>query len=44
MRTLDSVIQDFGRNKEGGITHRRPFLNLKHSAGYFNWHEKKCYA
>jgi len=44
MRTLDSVIQDFGKNKEGGVNHRRPFLNLKNSAGYFKWHENKCYA
>jgi len=29
MKSLESVIQDFGTNKEGGITHRRPFSNLK---------------
>ena len=29
MKSLESVIQDFGTNKEAGITHRRPFSNLK---------------
>ena len=44
MRTLDSIIQDFEKNKEGGLSHRRPFLNLKNARGYFNWQESKCYA
>ncbi|WP_262885531.1 hypothetical protein [Christiangramia aestuarii] len=44
MRTLDSIIQDFEKNKEGGLSHRRPFLNLKTSRAYFNWQETRCYA
>ena len=44
MRTLDSIIQNFGTKKEGGVNHRRPFLNQKNSASYFKWYEKQCYA
>ncbi|SDR80869.1 hypothetical protein [Gramella sp. MAR_2010_147] len=35
MKSLDSILQDFGNSKEG-ITHRRPFLNLKETNAYIN--------
>ncbi len=40
MRNLESIIQDFGISNEVGIHHRRPFLNLKNSAGRFKSHEQ----
>lgn len=44
MRTLDSIIQDFGSSKEGGLTHRRPFLNLKSSTIHLNWYHQGQFA
>jgi len=43
MKSLDSIIQDFGTNKEGGLTHRRPFLNLKNSGEHFNGYSRRAY-
>ncbi|WP_300438125.1 hypothetical protein [Christiangramia sp.] len=46
MKSLDSIIQDFGTSKEGGLTHRRPFLNLKDTCGHghINWYSRRTYA
>ncbi|MDR5590195.1 hypothetical protein [Christiangramia sp. SM2212] len=44
MKSLDSIIQDFGTSKEGGLTHRRPFLNLKETSGHINWYSRRTYA
>ncbi|MDX1544755.1 MAG: hypothetical protein R3214_12495 [Christiangramia sp.] len=44
MRTLDSIIQDFGSSKEGGLTHRRPFLNLKDPSIHLNWYDYRQIA
>ncbi|WP_262710768.1 hypothetical protein [Christiangramia sabulilitoris] len=44
MRNLDSIIQDLETTRQGGVTHRRPFLNLKSSRGYIKWQENRCYA
>ncbi|WP_262914746.1 hypothetical protein [Christiangramia lutea] len=44
MRTLESVIQDFENQKGNGVTHRRPFLNLRSPDVYLKWHEKSFYA
>ncbi|WP_279344053.1 hypothetical protein [Gramella jeungdoensis] len=44
MRTLDSIIQDFGSSKEGGLSHRRPFLNLKSTTIHLNWYNQKQIA
>ncbi|WP_262489191.1 hypothetical protein [Christiangramia forsetii] len=43
MTSLDSIIQDFGTNKEGGLTHRRPFLNLKASTKHSNYYSRQSY-
>ncbi|WP_255749831.1 hypothetical protein [Christiangramia crocea] len=44
MRTLDSIIQDFGSSKEGGLTHRRPFLNLKNPTIHLHWYHQRQFA
>ncbi|MGA8854539.1 MAG: hypothetical protein WB492_10225 [Christiangramia sp.] len=44
MRTLDSIIQDFGSSKEGGITHRRPFLNVRNNSCDMKWSDRGYYA
>ncbi|WP_278248295.1 hypothetical protein [Gramella sp. KN1008] len=44
MRTLDSIIQDFGTGNEAGITNRRPFLNLKNSTIHLNWYNNRQIA
>ncbi|WP_262489261.1 hypothetical protein [Christiangramia portivictoriae] len=31
MTSLESNLQVFGNERAGGITHRRPFLNIKSS-------------
>jgi hypothetical protein len=41
MRTLESNIQDFANELEGGATHRRPFLNLRDSIRQIKWYDCK---
>ncbi|WP_262904321.1 hypothetical protein [Christiangramia sediminis] len=44
MKSLDSIIQDFGSSKEGGLTHRRPFLNLKETTRHISEYSRRTYA
>ena len=44
MRNLGNIIQDLGYiTKTKGLTHRRPFQNLKNSIAYSKWHATKLY-
>lgn len=44
MKTLESIIQDFGPGKDGGLTHRRPFLNLKNSTNRSRWYNRRKFT
>ncbi|APU69954.1 MAG: hypothetical protein ABGW91_14690 [Christiangramia sp.] len=35
MSAFENIIQDFDTIRENGLTHRRPFLNLKNATGRY---------
>ncbi|MFZ0488609.1 MAG: hypothetical protein WBV11_03915 [Salegentibacter sp.] len=41
MGTLEEIIQNFGGMKEGGLTHRRPFLNIRNSEARACWYNRR---
>ncbi len=43
MATLESIIETYNVVKEGNLTHRRHFLNLKSSARD-NWYNRRRYG
>ncbi|WP_424494413.1 hypothetical protein [Salinimicrobium sp. GXAS 041] len=43
MTTLEHVIENYNVIKEGGITHRRHFMNQK-SSQRNTWYNRKRYA
>ncbi|MGB8376755.1 MAG: hypothetical protein WCE57_15650 [Salegentibacter sp.] len=44
MKTLESIIQHFGTTKEGGLTHRRTFLNVKQVDTRNSWYNRRKFA
>ena len=44
MKTLESIIQNFEPGKEGGLTHRRPFLNVKNGSNSSSWYNRRKFT
>ncbi|MFD1095876.1 hypothetical protein [Salegentibacter chungangensis] len=44
MRPLETIIQNFGAAKEGGLTHRKAFLNTKKTDSRSSWYNHRQYA
>ncbi|MFD1095875.1 hypothetical protein [Salegentibacter chungangensis] len=43
MKTLESIIQNFGNTKEG-LTHKRSFLHQNNSSSHGNWYNRRRHA
>lgn len=44
MRALENIIQEFSGSKEGGLTHKRAFLNSKSSNNRMSWYNRRRYG
>ncbi|WP_257791336.1 hypothetical protein [Christiangramia fulva] len=44
MTALSNIIRDFSASREGNLTHRKPFLNIKSTSGRMCWYNHRHFG